>query len=608
MASSTAAMAGMSSSPTMTREDIVRRVSYVVDRINRWMRCPNRKELSSLVQLCHSLARGIDFSVTVREVYPTAHDLPVIIKQVYKFKNEPSIQPAILLLLLSAKTACRQGWFSEADAKELIAMEKEMLSNFCVGSSFFDESKALSAISTVIKRFCPHLKFGKLIVSFGAKAGYNALVVDFAIPWNGLPRSLIRLLVVRTDENMETSSCLISPLDVNFLVNGRGVERRSSGFSDVGPQYPTNITRFLKYGTNLIQVVGLFSGEYIIAVASMENVQLSTIPLPQDYTSLGVGTEHQEDDDLIEGLSKISLLCPLSFRRIKTPVKGHLCKHHQCFCYENYMAMNVKRPAWRCPLCNQAVSFADLRVDRQMVKILAEAGEDATHVAIASNGSWKVLEWRGNAENAEGGIGQDESSNSKLRDPSIGLSHLVDLTNEPEEDFHSAPVPSYGTGMSTRTETIQPGQSQSQSQQRVDPNLRIWSLPPGIAPDPVMSEAVSPTLGSLDSLFMPPARQFSDGFLAQLQWAMPPQPAPRDVHAHGLRDTFSSGGMPLPSHSVAQTPEGMFAGSFLNQQPQNTSFLPTQLAMDQLPVLPSSASQLFFNFGTPQNSIWPRGS
>ncbi|MQL95995.1 hypothetical protein Taro_028663 [Colocasia esculenta] len=103
------------------------------------------------------------------------------------------------------------------------------------------------------------------------------------------------MLVVAQKDNMETSSCLISPPHVNFLVNGRGVERRTTAYVDVGPQFPTDITNMLKYGTNLLQAVGFFGGNYVVAVAFVSKMVSSGIPLLQDYVQPVAATVAQAD-------------------------------------------------------------------------------------------------------------------------------------------------------------------------------------------------------------------------------------------------------------------------------------------------------------------------
>uniref|UniRef100_A0A1D1ZEU8 Zinc finger MIZ domain-containing protein 2 n=2 Tax=Anthurium amnicola TaxID=1678845 RepID=A0A1D1ZEU8_9ARAE len=188
----------------------------------------------------------------------------------------------------------------------------------------------------------------------------------------------------------------------------------------------------LKYGTNLIQAIGFFGGNYVIAVALTSTISSSGVPILQDYEQPVVTTIAQ-DAEIIEGPSKISLNCPISFRRIKTPVKGHHCKHHQCFDYENFMAMNSRKPSWRCPHCNQPVSCVDIRMDQNMVKILAETREDVAHVVISADGSWKVVEHHDTGDKLQSGMltgGTDDSIRYEANTPSHSVSDVVDLTME----------------------------------------------------------------------------------------------------------------------------------------------------------------------------------
>ncbi|KAF3585897.1 hypothetical protein F2Q69_00026123 [Brassica cretica] len=94
---------------------------------------------------------------------------------------------------------------------------------------------------------------------------------------------------------------------------------------------------------------------------------------------------HKSCDIPKEGPSRISLSCPISRKRIILPVKGHGCKHLQCFDYRNYIKLNTRIPSWCCPLCYQY--------------ILEEVGSNVTDVAISPDGSWKVV--TENDENVE---------------------------------------------------------------------------------------------------------------------------------------------------------------------------------------------------------------
>ncbi|KAF5935316.1 hypothetical protein HYC85_026445 [Camellia sinensis] len=268
-------------------------------------------------------------------------------------------------------------------------------------------------------RFYPRMKMGQILAFLEVKPGYGTFAYDFHILKNAKPSAedKVRLFVAQTD-NIETSSCITTPPQVkydlfsplflaklnyyifiltsfllfnfcSFLLNGKGVDKRTNVFMDTGPQLPTVVMHMLKYGTNLLQVVGQFSGNYIIVVAYMVVISNLDRPVLQDCVQPAVAAL-DSDSEIIEGPSRISLNCPISFRRIKTPVKGHSCKHLQCFDFDNFVDINSRRPSWRCPHCNQCVCYVDIRVDQNMV--LKEVGENVADVIISADGSWKAVE------------------------------------------------------------------------------------------------------------------------------------------------------------------------------------------------------------------------
>ncbi|XP_057980866.1 E4 SUMO-protein ligase PIAL2-like isoform X2 [Malania oleifera] len=349
-------------------------------------------------ELCVSLARGIDYAVANNEVPLRAKDLPLLLKQVYKCKDNPSFQAAVMVLMMSVKNACRVGWFLNKDVDDLLFLAEEIGRNFSNMEDVNVESScALHYISNIMSRFYPQIKIGQILSSLVIKPGYGVSVVDFHILRSmvGPMHEKIGLFVAQTD-SMDTSSCLVTPPKVNFLLNGRGVEGRinvSMAFNlsqDNGPQLPTNVSAMLKYGMNLLQAVGHFNGHYVIAIAFMSVISSSGNPVLQDYVQPVVSTL-DSDSNIIKGPSQISLYCPISCQRIKIPVKGHLCKHHQCFDYDNFMEINSRRPSWRCPHCNQSVCYPDIRIDQNIVKVLREAGQNTVDVIISTDGSWKEM-------------------------------------------------------------------------------------------------------------------------------------------------------------------------------------------------------------------------
>jgi E3 SUMO-protein ligase PIAS1 len=162
------------------------------------------------------------------------------------------------------------------------------------------------------------------------QVGYDVLMADFFIHKNVPREEKINLIVVQK-EDLNASSCIANPPHVSFLVNGKGVDKRTNVSMETGPQFPTDITRMLKYGANIIQAIGYFNANYIIAVAFLNKLESFDAPNLNDYAQPVAADP--PDSDLLEGPSRVSLKCPISFRRIKTPIKGRLCKHYQVWFY-----------------------------------------------------------------------------------------------------------------------------------------------------------------------------------------------------------------------------------------------------------------------------------
>ncbi|KAH7550214.1 hypothetical protein JRO89_XS13G0155800 [Xanthoceras sorbifolium] len=448
------------------------RVAAVAERLAAHVLQPqpaSQQEAVEFFHLCISLARGIDYAVANNEVPTKAPDLPSLMKQVCQRKSDLSLRAAIVVLMLSVKNACKIGWFSAEENNEIVSLANEIGNGFSgPGDTNPVPSNLISTIPTIMASliadslrpkiiillilmfwfwYYPLMKMGQLLASLEVKPGYGAFMVDFHIlkSTKYSPQEKIRIFIAQTD-NIETSACIISPQHANFLINGKGIDRRTNVLMDTGPQLPTNVTAMLKFGTNLLQVVGQFNGHYIVVVAFMSMASSLEIPVLQDYLQSGI-TIQDSDSDIIEGPSRISLNCPIRaanlvfytyvlvlavmngesrllnvvvalsgrdrnicsvpspfppepqfpYTRIRTPVKGHSCKHLQ---------------------------------------VLREVGENVTDVIISADGSWRaVLESDGNVETLNNTFSrnkerseQQESTDCMNSDPVV-----LDLTTNDEE-------------------------------------------------------------------------------------------------------------------------------------------------------------------------------
>ncbi|KAK4389239.1 E4 SUMO-protein ligase PIAL2 [Sesamum angolense] len=370
------------------------RISAVIDCLALHVRSHLKGDAVEFLNLCLSLARGIDFSIANHEVPIRAQELPSLVKQKVLLlpsdysDNGSRISSRYRLLVARYSTAlwleygymelpalefhwmlnaCQSGWFSDRDSEELINLTKEIANNFGSVSHFNAEPVcSVSVISTIMSRFYPRMKMGHMFVFLEVKPGFDAYVSDFQISKNlksspgdkigtetaeyclftlTIFQDLLIMIIngyviflILDAMNMRGYLLLKQTVSrhlpaslapkVNFLLNGKAVEKRSSLFMDTGPQIPTAVTHFLKYGSNLLQAVGEFNGNYLVVVAIMSEMPNADSNALQDYEQHAPSTV-DSDSEIIEGPSRISLNCPISFRRIRTPVKGHSCKHIQ---------------------------------------------------------------------------------------------------------------------------------------------------------------------------------------------------------------------------------------------------------------------------------------
>ncbi|XBI07536.1 hypothetical protein VPH35_135428 [Triticum aestivum] len=384
---------------------------------------------ADLSHLVYALARGIDYALSGGDIPKIAGEIPDTLRKVYELRKDPFLQSSVMVLIISCKNACKNKWFQPSDYIDILRMADELSGSFCTNSSEpANDSTVLEIISTVMPRYYPKLKFDRLITSLEAKVGYDILMADFFIHRN-LPKHEKICLVVVQKENLDVSSCIASPQHVSFLVNGKGVDKRTNVSMETGPQFPTDITKMLKYGANIVQAVGYFTANYIIAVAVVNNLMSFDVPKLSAYAQ-PVTTDLPDSDMLLEGPSRVSLKCPISFRRVQTPVKGHLCKHHQCFDYDSYMDINSRKPTWRCPCCNTPSNFIDIRIDQEMAKILQETGNDIMDVLVFPDGSWKAVSVHDEKSDKHGdAIQQNENTVETDATPS----DVIDLINKDDD-------------------------------------------------------------------------------------------------------------------------------------------------------------------------------
>eukprot|EP00126_Sphaerothecum_destruens_P007104 Sdes_comp19688_c0_seq1m11574 len=91
-------------------------------------------------------------------------------------------------------------------------------------------------------------------------------------------------------------------------------------------------------------------------------------------------------DEIFVSTSTISLVCPITLKKIVEPVKGAECKHQSCFDKFSFLECQKKSQRSKCPICN--LNVTDFIPDTHLLRILRKTPPNVKHVHVKPDGTW----------------------------------------------------------------------------------------------------------------------------------------------------------------------------------------------------------------------------
>ncbi|KAL4636005.1 zinc finger MIZ domain-containing protein 2-like [Arapaima gigas] len=297
------------------------------------------------------------------------------------------------------------------------------------------------------------------------------------------------------------------------------------------------------------------------------------------------GTPGLNGEDGVEQTAiRVSLKCPITFRRIQLPARGHDCRHIQCFDLESYLQLNCERGTWRCPVCNKTALLEGLEVDQYILGILIYIqNSEYEEITIDPVCSWKPVPIKPDLH-----VKEEPDGPALKRCRTLSPSHMI-LPSVMEMIAAlgpgPAPYPSLQPGGNSSTTDYSsqgPGYS-SQSEFTDFPNA------PGAAP---LGEFASgppplPYQGDLPSGLLTPDKGHPMPAQMPLSSHNPvPQQQPQPQGLHGNVHLGGPGGPMLPRSSSQNTrlhTEGSFGLGGPGDVPENSlDLLPELTNTDEL--------------------------
>lgn len=171
----------------------------------------------------------------------------------------------------------------------------------------------------------------------------------------------------------------------------------------IGTAKPADLTPYINWPpkSNLLQIVYAFTKDdhmvyvYIVELVETDELLQKTINNPKivkPATLLYIKQtlKEEEDEDLMTTSTVMSLQCPISYSRMKYPVKSIHCRHLQCFDAQWFIESQKQIPTWQCPVCQKTIHIEDLAICEFVQEIINSTNEDVEQVEISQDGSWLI--------------------------------------------------------------------------------------------------------------------------------------------------------------------------------------------------------------------------
>ncbi|KAH8673691.1 PINIT domain-containing protein [Xylariales sp. PMI_506] len=192
-------------------------------------------------------------------------------------------------------------------------------------------------------------------------------------------------------------------------------------------------------------------------------------------------TKAAHDPDVVATSQVLSLKCPLSYTRLRTPCRSTSCSHIQCFDAEMYLQLQQQGPQWICPVCNKSATFDSLAIDEYVKEILDNTSSSIEQVTIEPDGQWRT----------------DAATEPEPKRPRYsGVAATASLLDDDDDDDIVA-LDDFSGGSTQVTQT--PNRSVMGTPASTSGNgTRLYSNPPGSNPRKRPAEVIDLTLSDDD--------------------------------------------------------------------------------------------------------------
>ncbi|KAG0667914.1 SUMO ligase siz1 [Maudiozyma exigua] len=195
------------------------------------------------------------------------------------------------------------------------------------------------------------------------------------------------------------------PSPNELQMNSRVVKANLKGIKNKkGTTKPADITGYLTKNNNMntFQFIYAFTTTeyllyiYIVKVIPPEDILKKILKQPKTPKAATIlylkqTINEDSDEDIVTTSTVMSLSCPISYMRMKYPVKSVACKHLQCFDALWFLHSQIQIPTWQCPVCAIPIQLEKLAINEFVEEILGASDETVEQVKLFADGSWEPI-------------------------------------------------------------------------------------------------------------------------------------------------------------------------------------------------------------------------
>ncbi|KAI1212992.1 PINIT domain-containing protein [Annulohypoxylon truncatum] len=192
------------------------------------------------------------------------------------------------------------------------------------------------------------------------------------------------------------------PHQSELKVNGEDIKHNLRGLKNKpGSTHPVDITQHLRlkpstYTNNIEFTYALTTKKFYLALYLCKTHSIDELVAKVKTKKISKASVIREiskkanDPDVVATSQVLSLLCPLTYMRLKIPCRGMSCNHIQCFDANSFMQLQEQGPTWSCPICYKAVPFETLAIDDYVDEVLVTTPDSLQQVTIEPDGQWRT--------------------------------------------------------------------------------------------------------------------------------------------------------------------------------------------------------------------------